>query len=762
MKFLIQKIIFPLGCLLHFLPAHAAYQRNPLEEKLVQWSQTQIANSEGPGTLLWSLMQRKNHWKEIRNWNNTVNQSTALSGLSMVRSAVDFYIQKGDLELAHAVVHAANNERLEWLATDYSRSSHSTRYFLVRDRIKQYQPYLEPLKLGSADLLIDASMKFKGYAIDSHLAWSAKRSKLGLSGQAMVDKISSLQSARDSHYKTLLLKPKKGGEAQLRKLQADSKVKFDQISRELQNYTQEQIMMSSTWVNQGVIPSLTEIRSLIDPQTLVIDIVQARSLSDKPYSINSQDRRIYAGAAFDQTKTFGPVIIGDTKPIDSLIKAITAGMRAPADKPDPNLVANATKLRQLVIDPFLLNATGKTKLLISLDGELLFAPIPMLPDTKGEFLTNQYEVSFFDSYRQLANLSSNRSAIKPSSSLLVGDPLYLSEALEKQLGEKAKQRYLNPLPGTRREVDMVTSILLKQKKTPLTLLGTQATEAAFREAMTKPQEFIHIATHGGYTQAKGDLDPSERASLSLAFSEDTLRKQGSAISNSPPNDGVFQAKDIMSYDLSNTRLVTLSACDTGLGQAVQGDIVQGFRGAFFMAGTPQVMITMSPVSDGIAPILMNLFYSYNALEPSDVTSWTKAMRVLLKNDLFKDKAMAIKLMGPFYFVTHRPSGAMEWPVGPVRGFINWRRPFASTASYITALHEDPKVGLYLTPRFHERLKMVDSSQFGVIPTSAVISKVAIEGNLSFVKINTYYQSFVFTLTRSIDGRWLIDDIVEVF
>jgi CHAT domain-containing protein len=757
-----MKTALLLALLILIPPAHAAYNRNPLEEKLAQWSNTRSSGSDGPGYLLWQLVQMKDFSRNLRTINGTINQYTVLNGLIRVRSAVDYYAQQGDLELAHAVVHAANDQRLEWLASDFAQTNPRFRYMNVHQRTKDYEPYLEPLKLGSADLLIDASMQFKGYAIDYHLAWETKRNMLTPAQRTMVDKISALQTQRDLHHKTLQLKPKRGGEAAPRKIQADSKIKFDQVTKELGQYSHEEIMLSSTWVNQGVIPSITEIRSLIDRETLVIDIVQARSLTDKPYSINAWDRRIYAGAAFDQSGTYGPVNMGDTKPIDALIKAITTGMRSPTDQPDPALVANATKLRQLVIDPFLRHAVGKTKLLISLDGELLFAPIPMLPDANGEFLTNQYEVSFFDSYRQLANLSSHRSNIRPRSSLLVGDPIYLSEALEKQLGEAANPRYLSQLPGTREEVDQVTTVLLRQDKSPLKLLGAQATESAFRAGLAQPQEFIHVATHGGYTQAKGDLSPSERARLTFAYSEDTPRKQGSAIADSPSNDGIFQAKDIASYDLTNTRLVMLSACDTGLGESVQGDIVQGFRGAFFMAGTPQVMITMSPVNDSIAPILMNLFYSYSPLLQSDVTAWTEAMRALLKYDLFKDKAAAIKLMGPFYFVTHRPAHAKFWPVGPVRGFINWRRPFSSTSEYIEALHGDSQVGLYLTPQFHQRLKMVDSSQFGLIPTSAVVSKVVVEGDLAFVKINTQYQAFIFTMTKAVDGQWLIDDIVEAF
>lgn len=752
--------LISLGLALLAFPAHAAYQRNPLEQELADWAKARQTISRSPGTLLWSLMSKKDHWKQIKTPYGAIHQHTALNGLITVTSAVDYYLKQGDLEMARAVVHAANEQRLSWLGTDFANTYPGGKYQLVRQRIKDYQPYLDPLKLRSPELLLDASMQFKGYAIDAHLAWHAKRNKLSPEERKTADQINALQKTATLNHKTLQLKPLKGQEASLRKSQAAARIRYDQAVKDLIKFTPEQIAMSNTWVNAGVVPSLAEMRSLIDDKTLVIDLVQARALTDKPYSINAWDRKIYAGAAFDQKGAYGPVVIGDTKPIDALVKAITTGMRSSDPTGNAALVANATRLRQLILDPFLQQVTGKTKLLISLDGELLFAPVPMLPDTQGRFLTEQYEVSFFDSYRQLANLSSHRSPVKPTSSLLAGDPVYLSETMKKQLGEKAERRVLSPLPGTRKEVNLVATLLQNQQKKPVTLLGAMATEAELRKHLTSPQEFIHIATHGGYTKLEGDLDPSERASLNFTNAEDTLRNLRGVIANSSANDGIFQAKDVMSYDLSGTRLVMLSACDTGLGESVQGDIVQGFRGAFFMSGTPQVVITMSPVSDGLAPVLMDLFYRNTAIFSSDVSAWTAAMRSLLKNELFKDKAMAIKLLGPFYFVTHRPAHAQYWPVAPVRGFINWRRPWSTPAAYVAALHDAPEVPLYLTPRFHERLKMIDSSQFGLIPGSAVVSKVVTEGDLAFVKITTEYKWFIFSLIRGKDGRWLIDDLFE--
>jgi hypothetical protein len=84
--------------LMVFSPTHAAYKRNSLEEKLCEWANTRSSGSEGPGTLLWSLVQMKDYWKMIRNYHGVISQHTVLNGLIRVRSAVDYYIKQGDLE----------------------------------------------------------------------------------------------------------------------------------------------------------------------------------------------------------------------------------------------------------------------------------------------------------------------------------------------------------------------------------------------------------------------------------------------------------------------------------------------------------------------------------------------------------------------------------------------------------------------------------------------------------------------------------------
>ena len=74
------------------------------------------------------------------------------------------------------------------------------------------------------------------------------------------------------------------------------------------------------------------------------------------------------------------------------------------------------------------------------------------------------------------------------------------------------------------------------------------------------------------------------------------------------DDGVLTALEAAGLDLWGTKLVVLSACDTGVGEVLNGEGVQGLRRALVLAGSESQMMSLWPVSDRGTRDLMVEYY----------------------------------------------------------------------------------------------------------------------------------------------------------
>ena len=132
---------------------------------------------------------------------------------------------------------------------------------------------------------------------------------------------------------------------------------------------------------------------------------------------------------------------------------------------------------------------------------------------------------------------------------------------------------------------------------------------------------LHIASHGFFLKdgardgasapaATAGAGPSD---VSVAIENPLLRSgialAGANLGHEIRGDGILTALEASGLNLSGTKLVTLSACDTGVGEVRNGEGVYGLRRAFLLAGTETLVMSLWPLSDYIARETMVTYYA---------------------------------------------------------------------------------------------------------------------------------------------------------
>jgi CHAT domain-containing protein len=168
-----------------------------------------------------------------------------------------------------------------------------------------------------------------------------------------------------------------------------------------------------------------------------------------------------------------------------------------------------------------------------------------------------------------------------------------------------------PLPYSKAEVETIASDLPKPNTI---LLGADATETRFKQLSTESTEVIHLALHG-----YADVDYPDRSALIFAPEQNG------------PDDGLLQVREIRQLHI-RAKLVTLSACDTGIGPVGESDVAN-IVNAFIEAGADSVVSTLWEVEDESTEHLMTTFYSRLALHERKVDALRSAQLDLLHQGL---------------------------------------------------------------------------------------------------------------------------------
>lgn len=150
---------------------------------------------------------------------------------------------------------------------------------------------------------------------------------------------------------------------------------------------------------------------------------------------------------------------------------------------------------------------------------------------------------------------------------------------------------LQDLPGSGEEIASLEGIFTNKGVKPDVLLEANASELLFKSKPLSNYRYLHLATHGVVNEYSPEL--------SRIFLYDGDNNE---------EDNNLYSGEIYNLDL-NAELVTLSACETGLGKISKGEGIIGLSRALVYAGAQNIVVSLWKVADASTSQLMTSFYT---------------------------------------------------------------------------------------------------------------------------------------------------------
>ena len=187
--------------------------------------------------------------------------------------------------------------------------------------------------------------------------------------------------------------------------------------------------------------------------------------------------------------------------------------------------------------------------------------------------------------------------IKVQNAFLFGNPNFGSSKTNSNI-----RAGLNQLPYTKDEIDALNKILINANIEVVKTDLNESTEDALYE--NSNSNIVHIATHGFYLDNQNTYTRFNWGLLATN-AKSSLR---TGISKKYENDGIIYGSEILIKNFTNTELLVLSACETGVGVSTNLGI-ENLSNSFIRAGAKRVISTLWPIDDKITQEFMIEFYN---------------------------------------------------------------------------------------------------------------------------------------------------------
>jgi CHAT domain-containing protein/prefoldin subunit 5 len=285
----------------------------------------------------------------------------------------------------------------------------------------------------------------------------------------------------------------------------------------------------------------------------------------------------------------------------------------------------SSELYNLIWEPIKPYLNEINTVYISPDGLLHNISFAALSNNKNDFIIDNIYISMVTSTSQINDVF-DKLVIRNAS--LFGGVFFD--------GPFSQNKVWKYLEGTSVEVDKINKLLKKKKVKTAVFKNHLATEEQFKKNSNNI-DILHVATHGFFYPDPKKVAEIEKTTTKVG--EVTFRGGESGIGlssfvkNSNPlmrsglvfagandvwneverddskQDGILTAYEVANQNLQNTKLVVLSACETGLGDIRGSEGVYGLQRAFKMAGAKYLIMSLWQVPDKETAEFMELFYS---------------------------------------------------------------------------------------------------------------------------------------------------------
>lgn len=447
--------------------------------------------------------------------------------------------------------------------------------------------------------------------------------------------------------------------------------------------------------------TVQDVKGVLAPGTLLVDYIEYNHLLQRKKGEASKFETRYG--AIMLTKKGEPVWVplGSAKNIEDLISRYHDLLKSNGAT-DAKLEPVLRDLHDRLMAPVLTKLPKGTKtLIISPDGPLNFVSFATLLTKQDRFLCEDYQIQYVSSGRDLALKQEAQGRFEDKMVVFAnpdfeGQPMrpkaISDDSLVSQLRSVDRETLrkgltdFKPLPHTENEAQRLRA----QGRSWGLKTEVQKGAKASKERLNKVQSpwILHLATHGffltedevkktglrrleGMSMLSGTGQPTEyhgplknpmyRSGVALTGAQRTLNAWKSDKEPELVMDGILTAAEASLLNLSGTWLVTLSACETGLGELVSGEGVLGLRRAFIQAGTENLLMTLWSVYDEHAPEFMERFYD-RAWETKDAPRalWEvqRDMLVEIRQKYAKRKdgtRLAVQIAGAFVLSYRRPA-----------------------------------------------------------------------------------------------------------